>query len=200
MMECRWWDSNPHGFPNDFESFASAIPPHRLIFNFGTLVPVSEDWRDVQEGCKKSCFDKLSKFNEYSWISCTDTKNHEADFESFASAIPPHRLIFNFGTLVPVSEDWRDVQEGCKKSCFDKLSKFNEYSWISCTDTKNHEADFESPSSAIPTHRRIAFERLLLYRILWVKSRGSFAPFSNRPVRCKIHNSGSCPAARAVLH
>ena len=155
MMECRWWDSNPHGFPNDFESFASAIPPHRLIFNFGTLVPVSEDWRDVQEGCKKSCFNKLSKFNEYSWISCTDTKNHEADFESFASAIPPHRLIFNFGTLVPVSEDWRDVQEGCKKSCFNKLSKFNEYSWISCTDTKNHEADFESPSSAIPTHRRM---------------------------------------------
>ena len=37
--------------------------------------------------------------------------------------------------------------------------------------------DFESPSSAIPTHRRIAFERLLLYRILWVKSRGSFAAF-----------------------
>ena len=66
----------------DFESFASAIPPHRLIFNFETLVPVSEDWRDVQEGCKKSCFNKLSKFNEYSWISCTDTKNHEADFES----------------------------------------------------------------------------------------------------------------------
>lgn len=91
MMECRWWDSNPHGFPNDFESFASAIPPHRLIFNFGTLVPVSEDWRDVQEGCKKSCFDKLSKFNEYSWISCTDTKNHEADFEA----------------------TWQDVLEGC---------------------------------------------------------------------------------------
>ena len=66
MMECRWWDSNPHGFPNDFESFASAIPPHRLIFNFGTLVPVSEDWRDVQEGCKKSRSDKLSKFNEHS--------------------------------------------------------------------------------------------------------------------------------------
>ena len=155
MMKCRWWDSNPHGFPNDFESFASAIPPHRLIFNFGTLVPVSEDWRDVQEGCKKSCFDKPSKFNAHSWISRTDKKNHEADFESFASAIPPHRLIFNFGTLVPVSEDWRDVQEGCKKSCFNKLSKFNEYSWISCTDTKNHEADFESPSSAIPTHRRM---------------------------------------------
>ena len=93
MMECRWWDSNPHGFPNDFESFASAIPPHRLIFNFGTLVPVSEDWRDVQEGCKKSCFNKLSKFNEYSWISCTDTKNHEADFESPSSAIPTHRRI-----------------------------------------------------------------------------------------------------------
>ena len=93
MMECRWWDSNPHGFPNDFESFASAIPPHRLIFNFGTLVPVSEDWRDVQEGCKKSCFDKLSKFNEHSWISCTDTENHEADFESPSSAIPTHRRI-----------------------------------------------------------------------------------------------------------
>ena len=93
MMECRWWDSNPHGFPNDFESFASAIPPHRLIFNFETLVPVSEDWRDVQEGCKKSCFDELSKFNEYSWISRTDTKNHEADFESPSSAIPTHRRI-----------------------------------------------------------------------------------------------------------
>lgn len=52
MMECRWWDSNPHGFPNDFESFASAIPPHRLIFNFGTLVPVSEDWRDVQRDAR----------------------------------------------------------------------------------------------------------------------------------------------------
>ena len=41
------------------------------------------------------------------------------------------------------------------KSCFDKLSKFNEYSWIFCTDMKNHEADFESPSSTIPTHRLI---------------------------------------------
>ena len=94
MVECRWWDSNPHGFPNDFESFASAIPPHRLIFNFGTLVPVSEDWRDVQEGCKKSCFDKLSKFNEYSWISCTDMKNHEANFEFLsASSIWCHPVI-----------------------------------------------------------------------------------------------------------
>ena len=94
MMECRWWDSNPHGFPNDFESFASAIPPHRLIFNFETLVPVSEDWRDVQEGCKKSCFDKPSKFNAHSWISRTDKKNHEADFESPSSAIPTHRRMF----------------------------------------------------------------------------------------------------------
>ena len=100
MMECRWWDSNPHGFPNDFESFASAIPPHRLIFNFGTLVPVSEDWRDVQEGCKKSCFDKLSKFNEYSWIYCTDMKNHEADFESPSSAIPTHRDPSEFGVIM----------------------------------------------------------------------------------------------------
>mgnify|MGYP006966457934 CR=1 FL=1 len=66
LFWCPKWDSNPHGFPNDFESFASAIPPHRLIFNFGTLVPVSEDWRDVQEGCKKSCFDKPSKFNGHS--------------------------------------------------------------------------------------------------------------------------------------
>ena len=133
MMECRWWDSNPHGFPNDFESFASAIPPHRLIFNFGTLVPVSEDWRDVQEGCKKSCFNKLSKFNEYSWISCTDTKNHEADFESTSSAIPTHRLIFNFKGYLWMLwkrlqcpeeaglEDWRDVQEGC--SVFAALGK-----------------------------------------------------------------------------
>ena len=81
MMKCRWWDSNPHGFPNDFESFASAIPPHRLIFNFGTLVPVSGDWRDVQEGCKKSRSDKPSKPNVHSWISRTDTENHEGDFE-----------------------------------------------------------------------------------------------------------------------
>ena len=103
MMECRWWDSNPHGFPNDFESFASAIPPHRLIFNFGTLVPVSEDWRDVQEGCKKSCFGKPSKFNEHSWISRTDTENHEADFESPSSAIPTHRLMFRTLFIIPDS-------------------------------------------------------------------------------------------------
>ena len=64
---------NPQLFENglrndtrDFESFTSAIPPHRLIFNFGTLVPVSGDWRDVQEGCKKSCFGKPSKFNAHS--------------------------------------------------------------------------------------------------------------------------------------
>ena len=46
-------------------------------------------------------------------------------------------------------------------------------------------SDFESLASAIPPHRRIAFERLLLYRILWVKSRGSFAPFlkSSRPAQ-----------------
>ena len=24
MMECRWWDSNPHGFPNDFEFLSSS--------------------------------------------------------------------------------------------------------------------------------------------------------------------------------
>ena len=96
MMKCRWWDSNPHGFPNDFESFASAIPPHRLIFNFETFVPVSEDWRDVQEGCKKSCFDKPSKFNAHSWISRTDKKNHEADFEFLSSSsIWCHPVIFS---------------------------------------------------------------------------------------------------------
>ena len=100
MMKCRWWDSNPHGFPNDFESFASAIPPHRLIFNFETFVPVSEDWRDVQEGCKKSCFDKPSKFNAHSWISRTDKKNHEADFESPSSAIPTHRRIILWATFI----------------------------------------------------------------------------------------------------
>ena len=33
-----------------FESFASAIPPHRLIFNFGTFVPVSEDWTGCSGG------------------------------------------------------------------------------------------------------------------------------------------------------
>ena len=112
MMKCRWWDSNPHGFPNDFESFASAIPPHRLIFNFETLVPVSEDWRDVQEGCKKSCFDKPSKFNAHSWISRTDKKNHEADFESPSSAIPTHRLICNskehyyYSGFCAQNQDW----------------------------------------------------------------------------------------------
>ena len=128
MMECRWWDSNPHGFPNDFESFASAIPPHRLIFNFGTLVPVSGDWRDVQEGCWNLSTANRSKTFAASLKFQMGARSREADFESFASAIPPHRLIFNFGTFVPVSEDWRDAQEGCKKSCFDKLSKFNEHS------------------------------------------------------------------------
>ena len=28
---CRRWESNPHGFPDDFESSASAIPPRRLV-------------------------------------------------------------------------------------------------------------------------------------------------------------------------
>ena len=185
MMKCRWWDSNPHGFPNDFESFASAIPPHRLIFNFETFVPVSEDWRDVQEGCKKSCFDELSKFNEYSWISRTDTKNHEADFESLASAIPPHRLIWIWMRFARFFGSWRDVQEGCWNLSTANWSKTFAASLKFQMGARSREADFESPSSAIPTHRRIAFERLLLYRILWVKSRGSFAPFSNRPVRRK---------------
>ena len=155
MMKCRWWDSNPHGFPNDFESFASAIPPHRLIFNFGTLVPVSEDWRDVQEGCKKSCFDKFSKFNEYSWISCTDMKNHEADFESLASAIPPHRLIWIWMRFARFFGSWRDVQEGCWNLSTANRSKTFAASLKFQMGARNREADFESPSSAIPTHRRI---------------------------------------------
>ena len=33
---CRWRDSNPHGFPPDFESGVSAIPPHRHISAFLT--------------------------------------------------------------------------------------------------------------------------------------------------------------------
>ena len=155
MMECRWWDSNPHGFPNDFESFASAIPPHRLIFNFGTLVPVSEDWRDVQEGCKKSCFDKLSKFNEYSWISCTDMKNHEADFESLASAIPPHRLIWIWMRFARFFGSWWDVQEGCWNLSTANRSKTFAASLKFQMGARNRKADFESPSSAIPTHRRM---------------------------------------------
>ena len=138
MMECRWWDSNPHGFPNDFESFASAIPPHRLIFNFETFVPVSEDWRDVQEGCKKSCFGKPSKFNEHSWISRTYTENHEADFES--------------------------------------------------------------PSSAIPTHRRIVLNVFYYTGFPRQNQEEVLHLFSNRPAWRKIHDSGSCPAAPAVLH
>ena len=33
MMECRWWDSNPHGFPNDFEfSGGFSIWCHLVIF------------------------------------------------------------------------------------------------------------------------------------------------------------------------
>ena len=32
MMKCRWWDSNPHGFPNDFEFLsASSIWCHPVI-------------------------------------------------------------------------------------------------------------------------------------------------------------------------
>ena len=49
-------------------------------------------WR--LEGCKKSCFDKPSKFNAHSWISRTDKKNHEADFEFLsASSIWCHPVI-----------------------------------------------------------------------------------------------------------
>lgn len=155
MMKCRWWDSNPHGFPNDFESFASAIPPHRLIFNFGTLVPVSEDWRDVQEGCKKSCFDKPSKSNGHSWISRTDTENHEADFESLASAIPPHRLIWIWMRFARFFGSWRDVQEGCWNLSTANRPKTFAASLKFQMGARSREADFESPSSAIPTHRRI---------------------------------------------
>ena len=198
MMEFRWWDSNPHGFPNDFESFASAIPPHRLIFNFETLVPVSEDWRDVQEGCKKSCFDKLSKFNEYSQISRTDTENHEADFESTSSAIPTHRQIFNFrghwwmllrhSWCPKRSEFWK--LEGCSGG----MLRF----WSSAVTRKPAwilnflKTAFEmtqgilSPPRLPFRHTGISFcERFLLYRIPWVKSRGSFTPFlkSSRPAQ-----------------
>ena len=34
MMKCRWWDSNPHGFPSDFEFLsASSIWCHPVIFS-----------------------------------------------------------------------------------------------------------------------------------------------------------------------
>ena len=34
---CRRWDLNPHGFPHDFESCASAVPPLRQIWWSGKL-------------------------------------------------------------------------------------------------------------------------------------------------------------------
>lgn len=36
MLTAFWyrrWDSNPHGFPSDFESDVSAIPPLRLAIS-----------------------------------------------------------------------------------------------------------------------------------------------------------------------
>ena len=107
MMKCRWWDSNPHGFPSDFESLASAIPPHRLIFSFrlpnrfqkiGGMLR-----RDVQEGCNKNHLPKIQKSNMISCHFETSTRNHEADFESPSSAIPTHRLMFRTLFIIPDS-------------------------------------------------------------------------------------------------
>ena len=99
----------------------------------------AEDEKNTEEAVPESTEKKILEFRKNADVSKDTARDAN---RTFASAIPPHRLIFNYETFVPVSEDWRDVQEGCKKSCFDKFSKFNEYSWNSCRDMKNYEADF----------------------------------------------------------
>ena len=93
MMECRWWDSNPHGFPNDFESFASAIPPHRLIWIWMRFARFFGSWRDVQEGCWNLSTANRSKTFAASLKFRMGARSREADFESPSSAIPTHRRI-----------------------------------------------------------------------------------------------------------
>ena len=54
MMKCRWWDSNPHGFPNDFESVMPAVSVIIPVYNIKTLLPRCETslraqtWQDFE--------------------------------------------------------------------------------------------------------------------------------------------------------
>jgi hypothetical protein len=50
---------------------------------------------------------------------------------------------------------WRDVQEGCWNLSIANWSKTFAASLKFQMGARSREADFESPSSAIPTHRRI---------------------------------------------
>ena len=91
---CRWWDSNPHGFPSDFESLASAIPPHRLIWIWMRFARFFGSWRDVQEGCWNLSNANWSKTFAASLKFQMGAQSREADFESPSSAIPTHRRMF----------------------------------------------------------------------------------------------------------
>ena len=100
---CRWWDSNPHGFPSDFESLASAIPPHRLIWIWMRFARFFGNWRDVQEGCWNLSTANRSKTFAASLKFQMGARSREADFESPSSAIPTHRLMFRTLFIIPDS-------------------------------------------------------------------------------------------------
>ena len=85
-MECRWWDSNPHGFPSDFESLASAIPPHRLIWIWMRFARFFGSWRDVQEGCWNLSTANRSKTFAASLKFQMGARSREADFELLSSS------------------------------------------------------------------------------------------------------------------
>ena len=100
---CRWWDSNPHGFPSDFESLASAIPPHRLIWIWMRFARFFGSWRDVQEGCWNLSTANRPKTFAASLKFQMGARSREADFESPSSAIPTHRLMFRTLFIIPDS-------------------------------------------------------------------------------------------------
>ena len=103
LVWCRWWDSNPHGFPSDFESLVSAIPPHRLIWIWMRFARFFGSWRDVQEGCWNLSTANRSKTFVASLKFQMGARSREADFESPSSAIPTHRLMFRTLFIIPDS-------------------------------------------------------------------------------------------------
>ena len=114
-MECRWWDSNPHGFPSDFESLASAIPPHRLIWIWMRFARFFGSWRDVQEGCWNLSTANWSKTFAASLKFQMGARSREADFESLASAIPPHRRTSLLYRIRPAKSS-ADFSRGIRKN------------------------------------------------------------------------------------
>ena len=102
--------------------------------------------------CNKE--DEVSSTGEF-LKDVANVATRPSDFESLASAIPPHRLIWIWMRFARFFGSWRDVQEGCWNLSTANRSKTFAASLKFQMGARSREADFESPSSAIPTHRRM---------------------------------------------